>query len=165
MNHLRDKDVFAYTSGEEQKQTDGYSYGQYQISTKPGTFGRYMDYLKSDPKYSKYYTALNDAGGTTAASDGTTEFKNKWRSLAQEPDFAQSQHDYIQRSHHDRLVKNLKASSGIDICDGTWSNGVQDAIWSTSVQHGPGREWPRTDGLPMNGGHRVIENAIKRSGS
>ena len=151
-------------SGEEQKQTDGYSYGQYQISTKPGTFGRYMDYLKSDPKYSKYYTELNNSGGTTAASNGTTEFKNKWRNLAQEPDFAQSQHDFIQRSHHDRLVKNLKASSGIDICDGTWSNGVQDAIWSTSVQHGPGREWPRTDGKPMNGGHRVIENAIKRSG-
>jgi len=139
-------------SGEDQKQTDGYSYGSYQISTKPGTFGTWMDYLKNEPKYSKYYTSLNNAGGTTAAASGTTEFKNEWRNLAKDPDFGQAQHDFIQRSHHDPAVKRIKDSTGIDVCDGTWSNGVQDAVWSTSVQHG------------VSGANTVLKNALARSG-
>jgi len=132
--------------------TGGYSYGSYQIATKVGTMDTFMNYLKDDPKYSKYHTSLNNAGGSSGATSGTTEFKNEWKNLARDPDFAQAQHDFIQRSHHDPAVTKIKNSTGIDVCDGTWSNGVQDAVWSTAVQHGTG------------GANRILQRALARTG-
>ena len=132
--------------------TGGYSYGSYQIATKVGTMDTFMDYIKDNPKYSKYHTSLNNAGGSSAATSGSTEFKNEWKSLARDPDFGQAQHDFIQRSHHDPAVTKIKNSTGIDVCDGTWSNGVQDAVWSTAVQHGTG------------GANTIVQRALARTG-
>ena len=95
---------------------------------------------------------LNNAGGSSGATSGTTEFKNEWKNLARDPDFAQAQHDFIQRSHHDPAVTKIKNSTGIDVCDGTWSNGVQDAVWSTAVQHGTG------------GANKIVQRALARTG-
>ena len=54
-----------------------------------------------------------------------------------QPDFEDSQHDYIQRKYHDVAVKSIKETvtvngSPLDICDGTHSNGLQDTIWHLS---------------------------------
>lgn len=115
--------------------TGGYSYGSYQIATKTGTFSGYMNFLQQyNPTY---YNELQSAGGTSAATSGAPPFQNKWRELATEPDFAQSQHDFIQVSHYDPQVEKIKNSTGLDPCDGTHCPGLQDAIWSTAVQHGP----------------------------
>ena len=132
--------------------TGGYSYGSYQIATKTGTMGTFMDYLKGEEKYSDYYTKLNSAGGSSSATSGTTEFKDTWKKLAEEPNFGQAQHDFIQRTHHDPAVSKIKESTGIDVCDGTWSNGVQDAVWSTAVQHGAG------------GANTILKRALARTG-
>ena len=132
--------------------TGGYSYGSYQIATKTGTMGTFMDYLKGEEKYSDYYTKLNNAGGSSSATSGTTEFKDTWKNLAAEPNFGQAQHDFIQRTHHDPAVSKIKESTGIDVCDGTWSNGVQDAVWSTAVQHGSG------------GANTILKRALARTG-
>jgi len=42
--------------------------------------------------------------------------------------------------------------SPLDVCDGTHSNGLQDAVWSTAVQHGEG-------GAPY-----VFRKALARTG-
>ena len=82
-----------------------------------------------------------------------TEFKDEWKRLSNnDPDFAQAQHDFIQGSHHNPAVRKIKQSTGIDVCDGSWSNGVQDAVWSTSVQHGSG------------GANTIVQRALTRTG-
>ena len=131
--------------------TGGYSYGLYQISTADakggaGTFPKFMVYLKDE--HPKYHDILESVGGYEAArgdvigpnntQERTVKFKEKWKQLATEnkDEFTKIQHDFIQRSHYDPAVNNIKKDSGIDLCDGTHSAGLQDAIWSTSVQHG-----------------------------
>ncbi len=133
--------------------TGGFSYGSYQIATKTGTMGTFMNYLKKEDKYSDIYNSLNNAGGASAAKSGTQSFKGTWKNLAaNNADFAQAQHDFIQRTHHDPAVSKIKASTGIDICDRSWSNGLQDAVWSTAVQHGSG------------GANKIFKRALARTG-
>lgn len=133
-----------------QDRTGGFSYGSYQIATKTGTFDNYMSFLNK--RYPEYHTELVNAGGASGATSGTDEFKSKFKELANQEDFAFSQHDFIQATHHDPAVRKIKASTGIDICDGTHCNGLQDAVWSTSVQHGPG------------GARKIFDRALARTG-
>ena len=121
----------------------GFSYGSYQIAAKVGTMRKFLTFLQTKENgYTDFYTGLEAAGGNDGAKAGSDSFKNKWKEYAtstQEGDrFKQAQHDFIQRTHHDIAVKKFKEATGIDICDGTHSNGIQDAFWSTAVQHGPG---------------------------
>ena len=121
----------------------GYSYGSYQIAAKVGTMKKFLTFLQTKENgYTDFYTGLEAAGGNDGAKAGSNSFKNKWKEYAtstQDGDrFKQAQHDFIQRTHHDIAVKKFKEATGIDICDGTHSNGIQDAFWSTAVQHGPG---------------------------
>lgn len=116
--------------------TGGFSYGTYQIATRVGTFKNYMSYLQK--LYPRIYGILNAAGGNAAATAGDAAFKAKWKELAADPEFKTTQHNFIQATHHDRLVAKVKTETGVDICDGTHCNGLQDAAWSISVQHGPG---------------------------
>ena len=120
----------------------GYSYGTYQIAAKVGTMNKFLTFLQTKENgFTDFYTGLESAGGNSGAKSGTTTFKNKWKEFANSTQdgtrFKQAQHDFIQRTHHDIAVKKFKEATGIDICDGTHSNGIQDAFWSTSVQHGP----------------------------
>lgn len=110
----------------------GFSYGTYQIATKPGTFGEYMNFLKT--KNPDLHQQLQQAGGTRAATAGTQEFKNTWRSLMRDnEDFIKTQHDFIQASHYDPQAAKIKNSTGVDI--NQRSKALRDVLWSSSVQH------------------------------
>ena len=113
----------------------------------------FFKFVESDDRYKKFGTSLNSAGGSSGASSGSSQFQNEWKRLANnDPDFAQAQHDFIQGSHHNPAVRKIKQSTGIDVCDGSWSNGVQDAVWSTAVQHGSG------------GANTIVQRALARTG-
>ena len=121
----------------------GYSYGSYQIAAKVGTMDKFLTFLQTKENgYTDFYSGLISAGGNDGAKAGSDSFKNKWKEYAtstQDGDrFKQAQHDFIQRTHYDISVKKFIDATGIDICDGTHSDGIQDAFWSTAVQHGPG---------------------------
>ena len=121
----------------------GYSYGSYQIAAKVGTMSKFLTFLQTKENgYTDFYTGLEAAGGNDGAKAGSDSFKNKWKEYAtstQDGDrFKQAQHDFIQRTHHDIAVRKFNEATGINICDGTHSNGIEDAFWSTAVQHGPG---------------------------
>jgi len=138
-------------------QTDGTSYGSYQIATKPGTMTKFLNWLDTKPQYANYGSQLQSAGGNTAANSRDPQFVNQWKSLAYDNptadnSFAQAQHDFIQATHYDPAVQKVKAATGIDPCSRSRSNGLQDAIWSTSVQHGPGA---------VAG---IVKNALARTG-
>ena len=113
--------------------TGGWSYGTYQIATLTGTFNRFMSYLES--RFPDIHSTLTSAGGTEAARGGNPRFKDTWESLASNSDFRKCQHDFIQASHHDIAVESIKNRYNFDVC--SRCNGLQDMIWSASVQHGP----------------------------
>ena len=117
----------------------GWSYGSYQIATKVGTFKSWMSFLaKEENGYTDFYNSLNNVGGNAAATRGDVAFRNKWKELAKNQTtatrFKQAQHDFIQRTHHDPAVRAIAKDTGINVCDGSHSNGLQDTVWSTAVQ-------------------------------
>ena len=100
----------------------GKSYGTYQLSSRAGTL---QDFVKNGG-YSDRLTARV----------GTAEFDKQWKGLAaNDPAFAQAQHDYIKRTHYDKAANSL-AMTGIDLSGR--GKAVQDMLWSTSVQFGAG---------------------------
>lgn len=99
----------------------GASYGTYQLSSKKGTLANFL----KQTQYGSYFQGL---------TPGTPEFNAKWKGIAaSDPNFGTVQHDFIKRTHYDPQVA-LLAKRGIDLSKR--GNAVQDAIWSTSVQHG-----------------------------
>jgi len=111
----------------------GVSYGSYQMTSKPdgGTARRFVN-APDFPFRSKF------AGLTP----GTPQFSAVWKQLAASnpTEFQNAQHDYIKRTHFDPLVAKVLREDGLNIL--TRSHAVQDAIWSTAVQHGPGASIP-----------------------
>jgi len=104
----------------------GVSYGSYQLATNRG---RPQEFLADE---GSQWAA--EFGGAAPGSDA---FSNTWRTIAaREPDaFGDAQHAFIQRTHHDVQVDRVATNTGLDI--GTRAHAVQDAVWSTAVQHGP----------------------------
>lgn len=100
----------------------GVSYGLYQMSSKQGTVGKFVDLY-----YKDFFKGTEP---------GTPEFSSRWKTLAREDStFADKQHDFIKKTHYDPQIQNLK-QRGIDLTQR--GPAVQDAIWSTSVQFGGG---------------------------
>jgi len=122
--------------------TGGWSWGAYQIATLTGTFKNYMSFCKV--RYPDIHSELASVGGEPAFKAGGRDSAAaaKWKALKSNSNFLPSQHDFIQATHFDKLVAKIKNNTGLDICDGTHCYGLQDAIWSISVQHGPGSSIP-----------------------
>ena len=119
----------------------GWSYGLYQIASKNDAMKPFLKFCSvKENGFSDIHAELDAAGGNSAALQGPgAGFYEKWKELARRDGdrFSQCQHDYIQTVYYDRQVTKFFEFSGIDVCDGTHSDGIQDAIWSTAVQHGP----------------------------
>ena len=111
----------------------GVSYGSYQMTSRTKTRegkvivgGTVAAFLKSS-SYGAEFEGL---------TPGTSEFSAKWKEVAgTDLSFAQEQHEYIKRTHYDRMVDRL-LERGIDLSGR--GPAVQDALWSTAVQYGPG---------------------------
>jgi hypothetical protein len=111
----------------------GASYGSYQMTSKPGggTVGRFV--TQPDFPFRGKFAGL---------TPGTAAFSNVWKQLAQtdRDEFQSSQHDFIKKTHFDPLVSKIVREDGVNVL--TRSNALQDVIWSTAVQHGPGANVP-----------------------
>ena len=73
---------------------------------------------------------------------GGAPFTAAWKQLAatRRDEFQAAQHDYIKKTHFDPLVKKIISEDGLNVL--TRSHSLQDVIWSTAVQHGPGNSIP-----------------------
>lgn len=99
----------------------GVSYGKYQLASKNGSVSKF---LKASG-YDKQFAGLKP---------GSKEFGDRWRSIAKsDPNFEKAQHDYIVDTHYAPQLARLKRK-GIDLSGR--GRAVQEAIFSTSVQHG-----------------------------
>ena len=121
----------------------GWSYGEYQIACNTGTMSQFIAWLAE--KYPEFAQRLQMAGGAKSASGGSMSFKSAWVELANDPDFAVAQHEFIKSTHYEPLVIGVRRL-GLDIADR--SGALQDVAWSTAVQHG------------VRGGINVFRNAL-----
>jgi murein DD-endopeptidase MepM/ murein hydrolase activator NlpD len=103
----------------------GVSYGSYQMATKMGTVARFV--AQAGFKWAKDFQGL---------APGTAQFTAVWKRIAAEQtaDFQHAQHSYIKATHYDLLCAKILSENKVDI--NTRSRAVQDAVWSTAVQHG-----------------------------
>ena len=150
-----------------------YSWGFHQISSDRGKnnsgtspMDNFFTFMENNPDYNgannpnqNFFGDLTAAGGASAAQlDSGNVFGSKWKQLGENPAFQQAQKDFIRRSHYDVAVDSIKDSTGMNLCDGSFSNGVQEAIFSTAVQHGPGSV------KYNNGATGIFNKALKRTG-
>jgi hypothetical protein len=106
----------------------GVSYGSYQMTSRPngGTVARFI--AQPDFPWRERFAGL---------TPGAAGFSTQWKALATEAReaFFEAQHEYIQRTHFDPLVRKVAAEDGLQVTARTPA--VQDVVWSTAVQHGP----------------------------
>jgi hypothetical protein len=105
----------------------GVSYGSYQMtSSNGGTVARFV--AQED------FPWRDDFAGLTP---GSAEFSAKWTEIATRfpAQFKTAEHEFIKRTHFDPLCQKIKTDDGVDITQ--CSHAMQDAIWSSAVQHGP----------------------------
>jgi LysM repeat protein len=109
----------------------GVSYGSYQMTSKPngGTVKRFV----SGPVFPFRDRFLGLTPGAAA-------FSAVWKeiSASRRDEFQNSQHDFIKKTHFDPLVQKIINEDGLNVL--TRSHTLQDVIWSTAVQHGPGND-------------------------
>lgn len=107
----------------------GVSYGAYQLASN---FNRPEQFLQAEGAQ-----WASEFGGHAS---GTQAFSQVWRDIAaREPQaFLEAQHAYIQRTHYDPVVNAVASSTGVNIND--HSRALQNVVWSTGVQHGPGTD-------------------------
>jgi murein DD-endopeptidase MepM/ murein hydrolase activator NlpD len=103
----------------------GVSYGSYQMATKMGTVKNFV--CQAGFPWAQDFQYL---------APGSAEFSACWKRIAtsQTDAFQKAQHEYIKKTHYDVLCKKILAEDNIDI--NTRSRALQDAVWSTAVQHG-----------------------------
>ena len=123
-----------------------YSYGRYQLYSKGGDdsrVGEFIKWMKTVAEFRDIAEELDEIGAEAAGSQIESvrqPFIDKWTQISTfQPDlFKKAQHNYIQITHYEDSVQRIKNTFGLDADDGTHIQGLQDAIWSASVQHGPG---------------------------
>ncbi len=112
-----------------QGDSGGVSYGSYQMTSKGGrgTVGQFVS--QSDFPFRENFRGLVPGGAA---------FTRAWKNLAatRRDQFQESQHAFIKKNFFDKLAKKIKDQDGLDVT--TRSHALQDVIWSTAVQHGPG---------------------------
>src|SRR5215217_2256259 len=105
----------------------GVSYGSYQMATNTGTVKSFV--TQSGFPWRQDFQNF---------APGTADFSACWKRIAanQTDAFQKCQHEYIKQTHYDRLVIKILSEDNVDI--NTRSGALQNVVWSTAVQHGPG---------------------------
>jgi hypothetical protein len=115
----------------------GASYGLYQLTKNTGSAQSFVNYLRvANPTIYELF-----AGKTV----GSTDFDKAWKRAASVGSFEKYQHDFIQQRFYSPAVASIKKSTGLDV--NNRSIAVQNAIWSTAVQHG------------QSGANKILRNA------
>ncbi|MBV8970949.1 MAG: hypothetical protein JO290_01520 [Sphingomonadaceae bacterium] len=107
----------------------GKSYGAYQLNSARAKGAVVLTFLREEG--ARWAPGFAGTDPTVAGA-----FEREWKRIAAaEPDaFFAAQHDFIKRSHYDRVVTKVLKEAKIDIDKG--GDAVRDVVWSMSVQHG-----------------------------
>jgi hypothetical protein len=139
--------------------TGGASYGSYQFASFLPTLrpnGKARPSNKGSPvtSYIRQSRFKEQFAGLTP---GTESFDTKWKEIASKfpKEFEDDQHNYVKRVYYDALSSSLRRS-GLDLSK--FGPAVQDLIWSTAVQYGPGRTDIFT--VPLQGKSQLTDKDI-----
>ena len=122
----------------------GVSYGAYQFTSryidKHGQVheGTVQSFLKSR-EGQRWAPEFRDAQGNPLKA-ATPEFSARWKEIAnREPqEFKTAQHAYIERNFYQVQAQHVRKTTGVD--PEHRSRTLQNAVWSTAVQHGAGSD-------------------------
>lgn len=149
----------------------GTSYGLYMFVE--GTVTNFINWLKQQPKGSKYYDfgdtlwrAYNfDVNGNENPGYGTN-FKTVWQSIGHgknSNEFGQAQTEFWGSTQYTQLVSNIeRLFSGFDIDN--YSVALKNVFWSRSVHHGVGVTYGANSDDKMSGATGVIARAFRSLG-
>lgn len=118
--------------------TGGTSYGTYQIAAKTGTLARFLKFAQAEGEFgSQLASAMAKAGSLNTGSTAGAA-PDVWRKFAELNPAAMRalEHKFIKKTHYDvalQLIKNPDIRKLIES-----DRGLQEALWSTAVQHGGG---------------------------
>ncbi|MHC1725529.1 MAG: hypothetical protein AB9866_05880 [Syntrophobacteraceae bacterium] len=111
----------------------GTSYGTYQIASRPGTMGDFLEYLSE--RAPDIARKLNSAGpANTGSRHG--RMPEVWKKVAAEDTarFSKLQYDFIEKTHYLPAVQEISEKTGLDVSKAP--RALQEVLWSTAVQHG-----------------------------
>ncbi|WP_259740275.1 hypothetical protein [Pseudomonas brassicacearum] len=115
----------------------GVSYGSYQMTSQVkladgtiingGTVKKFVNW--SGMPWTSEFTGL---------TPGSSAFSDKWRELVDTKgqEFIDIEHEFIKVTHFDVQIQKVITDSGIDLR--YHSHTINDVVWSTAVQQGPG---------------------------
>lgn len=137
----------------------GASYGSYQLASylpETAPSGKKRPSSKNSPVVS-YIKASKFRSQFEGLTPATEAFDAKWREVATQfrDEFEKDQHDYVQKVYYDVMMANLKRK-GLDLTG--FGPAVQDLVWSTAVQFGPGRTSIFT--IPLEGKSQLTDRDI-----
>lgn len=113
----------------------GTSYGKYQIASKTGTFAAFLKWCSTQPNGKLVADRLRAAGEpNTGSKQGAVPAE--WLKLVSEGAMGQLEHEFIKATHYTPAMKGIRNQEFVDRI--TKSRTLQDALWSTAVQHGGG---------------------------
>lgn len=139
----------------------GASYGTYQFASYlPATMknGKARPSSKNSPveQFIKSSKFKSDFDGLIPA---TSEFDSKWKSIAssQTAAFKAEQHEYVKRKYYEVAIANIQRA-GIDLTK--FGPAVQDLVWSTAVQLGPGGSCTKVFTTALKGKSELTDKDI-----
>jgi hypothetical protein len=117
----------------------GASYGAYQFASylkgadTPTRDSVTTSQIKNSP-INQFLKSSKFSSEFTGLSPATPEFDAAWKKIGQsnKVDFMAEQHKYIEKNYYQVLVDKLPASIS------NRKKAIHEAVWSMSVQHGPG---------------------------
>ncbi len=113
--------------------TGGTSYGKFQISSRAGTMGRFLDFLaEREPSWAARLRASGPANTGSARGRMPAE----WVKIAHEDaaKFEKLQHEFIKKDHYQPAREKILAQTGVDL--DAARPALREALFSTAVQHG-----------------------------
>ena len=116
-------------------QTGGTSYGKYQIAAKTGTAQEFLDFVKQRGGNDDIHKTLSESGFAKDTGSTKGAAVDAWKKLASEQGsserLSELEHKFIEQKKFMPAYNEAK-KLGFNTDDA----GMQDAIWSASVQHG-----------------------------
>jgi Gp5 N-terminal OB domain len=148
--------INGYASSEDR---GGASYGTYQFASylpEVTPKGKSRPSSKNSPVLS-YLRTSKFRDMFEGLTPGTAAFDSKWTSIAssQKDAFQKDQHEYVKKNYYDVMSANLQRV-GLDLTK--FGPAVQDLVWSTAVQFGPGRTDVFT--VPLRGKTQLTDKDI-----
>ena len=114
--------------------TGGWSYGKYQLAAATGSLNEFHSWLaRAHPDLESQLAA---AGGPSAGRAGTEAYKAAWAQVMGTEAGGAAQSEYTALTYFGPANRRIIGSTGLDTT--TRARTVQQALFSTSIQHGQG---------------------------